>query len=363
MRKSPLRRLLGATVPFLLVLAACGGDDDGGGDADEPTTTEAVSTTDAATSDAPTTTATGGGEAAGYPVTVEHAHGATTIEQAPERIVTLGYNDQDFVLAFDVTPVAVSDWYGDYEHATWPWAQERLGDTKPEVLNKGTFTGEANFNYEAITALEPDLILALYIDVDDTAYGLLSAIAPTVVRTADYPDFGMPWQETTRLVGQVLAQPDRAEEMIADVDQLFEEAAGAHPEFAGKTAAVAEQFEGGSSFVRSANDQRTKILTSLGFVFPDDLAELTGDLDGAEVSDEQMALLDVDFLVWNVGHEPTLRAEIEAKPLYSQLEVVKAGHSIFIEDPLVAGALTWGTVLSIPYALEALVPQFAAALA
>jgi iron complex transport system substrate-binding protein len=358
MRKSPLRRLLGVTAPFLLVLAACGGDDDGGDDEAATTTAPAV-TTEGASSDASTTT---GGAAAGYPVTVEHAHGSTTIEHPPERIVTLGYNDQDFLLAFDVTPVAVTDWYGDYEHATWPWAQDRLGDRKPEVLNKGMFTGEANFNYEAITALEPDLILALYIDVDDTAYDLLSAIAPTVARTSEYPDFGMPWQATTRLVGEVLAQPDRAEEMIADVDQLFEEAAAAHPEFAGKTAAVAEQFEGGSSFVRSANDQRTKILTSLGFVFPDDLAELTGDLDGAEVSDEQMALLDVDVLVWNVGHEPTLRAEIEAKPLYSQLEVVKAGHSIFIEDPLVSGALTWGTVLSIPYALEALVPQLATAL-
>jgi iron complex transport system substrate-binding protein len=353
MRKSPVRRLLGLTIPLLVLVAACGSDDAGD---DDTTATRGPS----ATTGAATTTA---GEAAGYPVTVEHAHGTTTIEAAPERIVTLGYNDQDYVLAFDVTPVAVTDWYGDYEHATWPWAQDRLGDPKPEVLNRGTFTGEANFNYEAITALQPDLILALYVDVDDNAYDLLTAIAPTVVRTPDYPDFGMPWQATTRLVGQVLAQPDRAEAMVAEVDRLFEEAAAAHPEFAGKTAAVAEQFEAGSSFVRSANDQRTKILTSLGFVLPDDLAELTGDLDGAEVSDEQMALLDVDFLVWNVGHEPSLRAEIEAKPLYSQLEVVKAGHSIFIEDPLVAGALTWGSVLSIPYALEALVPGFAAALA
>ena len=346
MHKSPHRLLLALIAPVLLVLAACGGDDSGDG---------------SSSSDAPGTTV--GDQVGGYPLTVEHAHGATTIEAAPQRIVTLGYNDQDFLLAFDVTPIAVTDWYGDYEYATWPWAQDRLGDATPEVLNQGSFTGEANFNYEAITALDPDLILGLYIDVDATAYDLLTAIAPTVVRTAEYPDFGMPWQATTRLVGEVLAQPDRAEQLIADVDQLFTDAAAAHPEFAGQTAAVAEQFEGGSSFVRSANDQRTKILTSLGFVFPDDLAELTGDLDGAEVSDEQMTLLDRDFLVWNVGHEPALRAEIEAKPLYSQLEVVKAGHSIFIEDPLVAGALTWGTVLSIPYALEALVPQFAAALA
>jgi iron complex transport system substrate-binding protein len=344
MRISPARRLLALTAPLLIALAACGSDD---GATD--TTSPALATV------APAGPA--------YPVTVEHARGSTVIEAPPERIVTIGYSDQDFLLAFGVAPIAVTDWYGDYPSSTWPWATELLGDAQPEVLNQGTFDGSANFNYEAITALDPDLIIGLYIDVDDNAYGLLSAIAPTVVRTAEYPDFGMPWQASTRLVGEVLGQSERAEELIAEVDAAFTEAATAHPEFSGMTALVAEQFEPGSSFVRSANDPRTKILTSLGFVFPDDLAELTGDLDGAPVSDEQMALLDRDLLVWNVGHEPALRAEIEAKPLYAQLEVVKSGRSVFIEDPLVAGALTWGTVLSIPYALDAIVPQLADALA
>lgn len=348
MSLTPLRRLLFAAVPIALLAAGCGGDD-GSTAASAPTTSAA--------------TGTSGGAPGAYPVTIEHAQGSTTIAAPPARIVTLGYNDQDFLLAFGVAPVGVTDWYGDYEYATWPWAQEQLGAATPEVLNQGAFTGAANFNYEAITALDPDLIIALYVDVDDSAYSLLSAIAPTVVRTAEHPDFGMPWQATTRLVGEILAQPEAAEALIAGVEQRFAAAAAAHPEFAGKTVAVAELNEPGSSFVRSATDQRTQLLTQLGFVYPDDLAELTGDLDGAEVSDEQMSLLDRDLLVWNIGYAPEARTEIEAKPLYDQLAVVQAGHSVFVADPLVSGALTWGTVLSLPYALDAIVPQLAEALA
>lgn len=353
MRKTSVRRLLLVAAPLLVAIAACGGDDDGAATTPPPTTP--------APTTAATSTSAAGEPSAAYPVTVEHAHGSTTIEAAPQRIVTLGYNDQDFLLAFGVVPLAVTDWYGDYEYGTWPWAQDELGSGTPEVLNRGAFTGEANFNYEAITKLDPDLILALYVDVDDNAYDLLSAIAPTVVRTADHPDFGMPWQATTRLVGEVLARPDAAEALIADVDQLFADAAAAHPEFAGKSAAVLEFNEPGSTFVRSANDQRTQLLTQLGFVYPDELAELTGDLDGAELSDEQMAILDLDLLMWNVGYAPEARTDIEAKPLYPQLQVVEDGRSLFIDDPLVSGALTWGTVLSLPYALDAIVPQVAAA--
>jgi iron complex transport system substrate-binding protein len=100
-------------------------------------------------------------------------------------------------------------------------------------------------------------------------------------------------------------------------------------------------------------------MTSLGFELPEDIAELAGDLDGAELSDERMDLLDRDLIVWNVGVDPGLRAEIEGKPLYPRLDAVREGRELFIEDPLVSGALTWSTVLSLPYAIEHLVPQLA----
>jgi iron complex transport system substrate-binding protein len=331
------------TVP-LLCLAACGGDDDGDGGSS------------ATGESSPTTAAEGAGE---FPATVEHRYGTTELTGAPERVVTLGFSDQDAVLAFGIAPVAVTDWYGDYPHAVWPWAEDELDDAEPIVLNQGAFTGMQAFDYEALAELEPDLIIGLYTGMTQEEYDTLSVIAPTVASSPDYPEYGMPWQETTRMVGQILGQADRAEELIADVDQQFAEAAAANPEFAGVEMVVAELFEPGSSFARSATDPRTVFMTQLGFELPADIAELAGDLDGAPISDELLTQLDRELLIWNIGHEPGLRAQIEEKPLYDQLQVVQDGRVLYIEDPLVAGALTWSTVLSVPYALEQLVPHLA----
>ncbi len=332
-RCSSRRVAFAALIASALLLAGCGDDDSpDAGVAGAPTSTPggapAPSGGAEAVSSSPTEPA--------FPVTVAHEHGETEVPAAPERIVTLGYSDQDFVLAFGVAPIAVTDWYGDHDHATWEWAQDELGDAEPVVLNEGAFTGTAAYNYEQIAGLDPDLIIALYTDMSAQQYETLSAIAPTIAPSGEYPEFGMPWQETTRTVGLALGQPGRAEELIAEVDALLADAAAAHPEFEGTEMVVAELFEPGSSFARSATDPRTKLMTSLGFVLPDDIAELAGDLDGATISDEQMALLDRDLLLWNVGHDPALRAQIEAKPLYPQLEVVKTGRSVFIEDELVS---------------------------
>ncbi len=44
-------------------------------------------------------------EADAFPVTIEHAFGETTIESEPTRVATLGWADQDHVLALGVVPV------------------------------------------------------------------------------------------------------------------------------------------------------------------------------------------------------------------------------------------------------------------
>jgi iron complex transport system substrate-binding protein len=43
-----------------------------------------------------------------FPVTIEHALGETTIEAEPTRVATLGWTDQDHVLALGVVPVGAT---------------------------------------------------------------------------------------------------------------------------------------------------------------------------------------------------------------------------------------------------------------
>lgn len=297
-----------------------------------------------------------------FPLRVEHSKGATEIPSAPQRVVTVGFSDQDPVLAMGVRPVGVTDWYGNHPYATWPWAQDELGDAQPVVLNGGAFTGTPDYRYEEIAALDPDLIIGLYTSMDDTQYRTLSQIAPTVAPPAGYPEWGAPWDEYTRLAGRALGNPDRAEQLVAGVNAQLEAAAAANPRFEGRTAVIAERLEKGVSFVRSPNDPRSQLVAALGFTIPPEIGELAGDMDGAPISDEQMGLLDRDVLLWNVGFSPEVRRDVERAPLYSRLEVVQAGRSVFVDDPLVSAAWTWGTVLSIPTVIDALVTKISAVL-
>ena len=66
-----------------------------------------------------------GAPAAAFPVTIEHKYGETTIPEQPERVVTVGFADQDALLALGVSPVGIRDWYGEQPFATWPWATTR----------------------------------------------------------------------------------------------------------------------------------------------------------------------------------------------------------------------------------------------
>lgn len=49
--------------------------------------------------------------AGAFPVTVEHAFGSTTVDQAPKRVVSVGYTDDQTVLAFGIKPVGMVDQY------------------------------------------------------------------------------------------------------------------------------------------------------------------------------------------------------------------------------------------------------------
>ena len=59
---------------------------------------------------------------AAFPVTLEHKYGSTTIDAAPERVISVGYSEQDPLLALGVAPIAIRDWFGDQPFGVWPWS-------------------------------------------------------------------------------------------------------------------------------------------------------------------------------------------------------------------------------------------------
>ena len=175
MRKKVLSIILGMAM-LSGVLAGCGSN---GGDTVQ-NNTAAESEASAETVDPDTENTETESEETQYPITISHAYGETVIESKPERIVTLGWGNQDTVLALGVVPVGVSAANYGYvtEHGLHEWTDEAfasLGESNPNV-----FDDTDGFDYEAISDAAPDVILAAYSGMTEEEYETLSAIAPVV---------------------------------------------------------------------------------------------------------------------------------------------------------------------------------------
>ncbi|MEV6981754.1 iron-siderophore ABC transporter substrate-binding protein [Sphaerisporangium sp. NPDC051017] len=329
-----------ASVLLFGAVAACGSS---------PGSGTAGSTAPAATGSAPASAA--------FPVTIEHKFGSTTISAAPKRVVTVGLTDQDAVVALGTVPVGTTEWLGGYPGAIGPWASTKLnGATAPTVL-KDTGTGP---QVEKIAALAPDLILAVYSGVTKEQYETLSKIAPVVAQPKEYNDYGVPWQRQTEVIGRALGKEAEAEALVKGVEDRFAAAKAEHPEFVGATGVIATPYEG--VFVFGSQDGRSRVLTSLGFTIPEGLDKAVGDRFGANISKERTDLLDAKSIVWIVGDPATDPAKLHQDKLYADLDVVKQGREVFVKDSGDYGnALSFVSVLSLPYTLDRLVPQLAAA--
>jgi iron complex transport system substrate-binding protein len=297
-----------------------------------------------------------GDQASGFPVSIEHRYGTTTIESPPEKVVVVGLVEQDALLALGVVPVATTEWFGEYPGAIWPWAQDELGTaTPPEVLDDTD-----GIQFERVAGFQPDLILGLYSGLSAEDYETLSQIAPTVAQPKDAIDWGVSWQEVTRNVGAAVGRAGQAETLVADVEQRFADTRTANPAFAGATALAATTWEG--YYVYGTQDPRGRLLQDLGFRLPEGLDQVTGTEFGANLSRERTDLLDTDVLIWLVEDYAADKARVQADPLYAQLDVMTQGRDIFLENEELLGAATsFISVLSLPYLLDGLIPQVAAA--
>jgi iron complex transport system substrate-binding protein len=329
-----MRTLPLALLVLCLLLTGCGSDDEAA--------PSSVGSTAADT------------EPGALPVTIEHKYGSTTVEEAPERVVVAGLREQDALLALGIVPVGTTEWYGEHPGAIFPWAEEALGDApKPEVLD---FTDGLEF--EKIAALRPDLIVAVYSGLTKKDYDTLSKIAPTIAQPPGQVDWGSSWQDEILTVGRAVGRPQAAEKLRDVAAAQLASAAEEHPEFKGQTAAVATPYQG--IWVYGPQDARSRLLTDLGFRFPDALRDVGGDEFGGQLSGEKVDLLDVGALVWFANPGPAKK--VRDNKVYKRLSVRTEGRDVFLpETGELYEATSFISVLSIPLLVDELVPKLAAA--
>lgn len=276
-------------------------------------------------------------------VTVDHAFGETKVPAPPTRVVSAGLTGQDCLLAVGVVPVGVTEWFGGQPFAVWPWAVPALGTAQPAVLNI-----DGGINFEAITALNPDLIIATNAGLDQDTYTRLSNVAPTIAQ-AGQDAFFEPWKDQATAIGAAVFKHDQMQQLIADIDTRFSTLGTETPAFKGKRALLLQGSLDGGDLVTTPAGWRTEFLTQMGFEIPE--------VD-ATVPRDRMAevLAGADVLIWAADDAET--AALAADPMIAQ----QGARNVFTGRDL-AAAIAFSSPLSLPLVADQLPPMLRTALA
>lgn len=282
-----------------------------------------------------------------FDIQLAHRYGTLILDKKPQRIVSVGYTDQDDILSFGVKPLAIRDWYGNQPYGVWPWVKENLGESKPVLLNARIL------DYEAIAALKPDLIIGITSAMNKKEYQKLNAIAPTLSQPLGYGDYTVPWHVRHLNIAKALGFSEQAEKNITLLQNKIEAIKKAHPEFKNKTTSVAFYYNKQPG-AYSTKDLRSQFLINLGFVIPPEIDKLAGDTFYASFSEERLDILDVDVVVW-LGSEEKINNASNSM-FRTRMPFYKNKREYFTGD-IIGGAFSFYSFLSIQYLLSEMVPE------
>lgn len=288
-----------------------------------------------------------------YPMTINHFFGETVLESKPERIATIGWENQDTPLALGVVPVGVSAAnYGkvskDKLHMWTADAYVKLGEEHPNV-----FDDVDGYDFEAISDCNPDVILASYSGLTEEDYNTLSQIAPVIpYETAPWQTY---WRDQTILNATGMGMKEEGEKIVAEVDALIDEKVSQYPELKGTKTAFCWINAGDFStfFVYLPTDPRANYLTDLGLEFPESVTKLAKDSEAFSVtlSRENADLLnDVEMMV--VYGDEALLEELQADELMNKIPAIRDGAVVLIDSETALAGASTPSILSIPYEID-----------
>lgn len=283
---------------------------------------------------------------AAFPATVATKFGNVTVPKKPERVVALGWGDAEVALELGVQPIGASDWLGFGGTGAGPWDADKYTNP-PEIIQ----TLEPD--YEKIAALKPDLILDVRSSGDEARYKKLSSITTTIGVPAGGENYLTSLDQETTIIATALGEKQRGEELLAQVDKAFADAAAAHSGWKGKTVTIAARTsEGWGAY--TDGDVRLGFLQKLGFAQSPTIAKLKPNSTGfsTSIADEQLDLLDADVIVAFPIFIDLKQITDDAQ--WKAIPAVKEGRAIVIDGEL-SNAFSAGTPGAQLYAIDKLV--------
>jgi iron complex transport system substrate-binding protein len=248
-----------------------------------------------------------------FPRTIKHAMGETKLEKKPERVIVLDTGELDNVVALGIKPVGIA--YTDGS----PTMPSYIGAKGGTPENVGTIN---NLNLEAITKLDPDLILGSKLRAE-AQYPKLSAIAPTVFSVRP----GYVWKENFLLNAAALDRQADAAKMLEDYTTKATETGNSIEKKLGvRPTVTALRFMPDKIRLYAKKSFIGTILidAKIGQPTPSQVDDLA-----ATVSAEQIGKADGDFILYSTYGDATktAQASVLGGPLWSGLNAVKTGKA------------------------------------
>ena len=300
--------------------------------------------------------------AEGYPITIEHALGTTTITEKPERVATVQWENQEVPLALGIVPVgmAMANFGDDDGDGILPWVSEKLDELGGEA--PVLFDETDGIDFEAVADTNPDVILAAYSGLSQEDYDTLSEIAPVV----SYPDapWATSWRDSITFNSMGMGMAAEGEQLIADIEDETAPAVADYPQLDGKATLFMTHIDPTDlsevSFYTNF-DTRGAFFEDLGLATPQSVIDAAEeDAFSGTISAEQIDLFsDVDIVV-TYGDDTTV-ALLQGDPLISQIPAIANGAIVVLPSTGSLGTAANPTPLAISWVLDQYVALLAGA--
>ncbi|MEU7700260.1 iron-siderophore ABC transporter substrate-binding protein [Streptomyces sp. NPDC039028] len=300
--------------------------------------------------------------AGAFPVTIKSALGSAVIKDKPKRVVTLGQGSAETAIALGNVPVGIEEYpWGSDKTGYLPWIHETV--TKSGATLPKQFKGGEELDIEAITELEPDVILAPWSGLTQKQYDILKDIAPTVA----YPEkaWSTNWDQQIEIIAKALGQPEKAEELESKIDKQLADAAASRPNYKNVTFSYIYNTGPGTLGIFKPEEQRVAMVSKLGLkVDPivDTFPETEG-TDSALIGLENANKLAKSDIAFTFYMDEKSRKTVEAQPLYAAIPAVKKNALVYSHDTPFVTASSMINPLTVPYSIERYLPMIDKAVA